>query len=237
MSGIGLVAEGIEVRYGAARALTDVSLQVAPGSAVAILGANGAGKSSLARALTGLIRPSKGRVTIGGRLVTRWTPHRIARLGVAHVPEGRGIFPGLTVHENLRLGVRSSVPRGERDEAIGLALERFPILGERLGQRAATLSGGQQQMLALARVFAAPPRLLVADELSLGLAPLLIEEVFDALREARSRGATLLLVEQFVARALSLCDSAIILRRGRVAWSGSADDALAAAGEHYLGSA
>jgi branched-chain amino acid transport system ATP-binding protein len=235
MSGVHLVVDEIDVRYGAARALSGVSLDIGPGSAVAILGANGAGKSSLARAITGVVTPSGGQVAIDGQRVTRWAPHRIARLGVAHVPEGRGIFPGLTVLDNLRMGLRYCVARSDRDDAIGRALARFPILAERLTQRAATLSGGQQQMLALARVLAAPPRLIVADELSLGLAPILIDEVFDALREARSQGATLVLVEQFVGRALELCDTAVILRRGRIVWRGSTADAESAAAETYLG--
>jgi len=235
VSGAHLVVDDIDVRYGAARALSGVSLDVGPGGAVAILGANGAGKSSLARAITGVVTPNRGRVTIDGLQVTRWAPYRIARLGVAHVPEGRGIFPGLTVLDNLRMGLRYCVARHDREDAIGRALARFPVLAERLTQRAATLSGGQQQMLALARVLAAPPRLIVADELSLGLAPILIDEVFDALREARSQGATLVLVEQFVGRALELCDTALILRRGRVVWQGSTSDAGAAAAESYLG--
>ena len=235
MSGAHLVVDDIDVRYGNARALSGVSLDIEPGSAIAILGANGAGKSSLARAITGVVTPSRGQVTIDGQRVTRWSPHRIARLGVAHVPEGRGIFPGLTVLDNLRIGLRHSVARRDRDDAIGRALARFPILAERLSQGAGSLSGGQQQMLALARVLAAPPRLLVADELSLGLAPILIDEVFDALREARSRGATLVLVEQFVGRALDVCDTAVILRRGHIVWQGSTSDAEAAAAEAYLG--
>lgn len=235
MSGVHLVVDTIDVRYGAARALSGVSLDVEPGSALAILGANGAGKSSLARAITGVVTPSRGEVLIDDRRVTRWPPHRIARLGVAHVPEGRGIFPALTVLDNLRMGLRHAVPRHERSAAIERALTRFPILAERLGQRASTLSGGQQQMLALARVLAAPPHLVVADELSLGLAPLLIDEVFEALHEAREAGATLLLIEQFVGRALALCDTALILRRGQVAWRGSTADAEAAAAETYLG--
>lgn len=235
MSGVHLVVDDIDVRYGAARALSGVSLDVEPGSAIAILGANGAGKSSLARAITGVVTPSRGDVLIDGTRVTRWSPHRIARLGVAHVPEGRGIFPGLTVLDNLRMGLRYAVPHHERGAAIERALTRFPILTERLGQRASTLSGGQQQMLALARVLAAPPHLVVADELSLGLAPLLIDEVFEALHEAREAGATLVLIEQFVGRALALCDTALILRRGQIVWRGSTEDAEAAAAETYLG--
>jgi branched-chain amino acid transport system ATP-binding protein len=235
VSGVHLVVDDIDVRYGAARALSGVSLDVEPGSAIAILGANGAGKSSLARAITGVVTPSRGEVLIDDTRVTRWSPHRIARLGVAHVPEGRGIFPGLTVLDNLRMGLRYAVPRHERAAAIERALTRFPILAERLAQRASTLSGGQQQMLALARVLAAPPHLVVADELSLGLAPLLIDEVFDALREARDAGATLVLIEQFVGRALALCDTALILRRGQIVWRGSTADAEAAAAATYLG--
>jgi branched-chain amino acid transport system ATP-binding protein len=231
------VVDDLHVRYGAAGAVSGVSLEVAPGAAVAVLGANGAGKSSLARAITGVVTPSSGQVLIDGQRVTRWAPYRIARLGVAHVPEGRGIFPGLTVVDNLRIGLRHSVAHHERDDAIDRALARFPILAERLTQRASTLSGGQQQMLALARVLAAPPRLLVADELSLGLAPILIDEVFGALREARSRGATLVLVEQFVARALDLCDTAVILARGQIVWRGPTAEAEAAATTHYLGDA
>ncbi len=155
--------------------------------------------------------------------------------GLAYVPEERAIFPHLTVLENLRVRLRYAVPRGERTAALDRALATFPVLAERRRQQAGTLSGGEQQMLSLARVLAAPPRLLVADEMSLGLAPRLVDLVFTALHQARQEGVALLLVEQYVERALELADQAVILRRGRVVWQGAASDAGSELVAGYLG--
>ena len=151
-----LQVDNLEVAYGEARALFGVSLEVAPGSAVAVLGANGAGKSSLASAIAGVLRPRAGRVVFDGRDITGRTPHRVSRLGIAYVPESRGVFPHLSVAENLKVQLRYAVPRTQRRAAIDRALETFPVLAERRSQQAGTLSGGEQQMLSLARVLAAP---------------------------------------------------------------------------------
>jgi branched-chain amino acid transport system ATP-binding protein len=232
-----LAVEALEVSYGRARALAGVSLDVAPGGAVAVLGANGAGKSSLAAAVAGIVRPAAGRVRFDGRDVTGWAPYRLSRLGVAYLPEGRGIFPQLSVTENLRMMLRHAVPRSERDAAVEKAAELFPVLGHRRRQLAGTLSGGEQQMLALARVLAAPPRILVADELSLGLAPLLIDLVFETLQKARAAGVSVLLIEQYADRALAFVEKAVILRRGEVIWAGPASDAREHMVAGYLGEA
>ena len=232
-----LTVEDLDVAYGDAQALFGVGLEVAARAAVAVLGPNGAGKSSLAAAVGGRVRPTGGRIGFDGHDVTGWPAHRLARLGLAFVPEGRAIFPHLTVLENLRVRLRYAVPARQRSAALDRAFAAFPVLAERRRQAAGTLSGGEQQMLSLARVLAAPPRLLVADEMSLGLAPLVVELVFDALAQARREGAAVVLIEQYVQRALRLADTAVILRRGRVVWRGptsEAEDELLAG---YLGTA
>jgi branched-chain amino acid transport system ATP-binding protein len=230
-----LSVEGLDVDFGASRVLFDVSLEVPEGSVIAVLGANGAGKSTLAGAISGLVTPTAGRIVFDGRDVTAWPAHRVARAGVTHVLEGRGIFPGLTVAENLRLAVSRTVPKPDRPAAIARALELFPVLAERRRQAAATLSGGERQMLALARVLGAPPRLLVADELSLGLAPRLVASTFEVVAQAKAAGVTIVLIEQYIERALELADTALILRRGRVVWSGPAGAVGADVLDHYLG--
>jgi len=230
-----LQVEALDARYGNARALFDVSFAVPRGSVTAVLGANGAGKSTLARAISGILRPAAGTVFFEGRNTTRWSAHRLARAGIAHVPEGRGVFPGLSVHDNLRMGLRHASPRSARPQAIERAYELFPRLAERRKQIAGTLSGGEQQMLALARVLAVPPTLLVADEMSLGLAPRLVDNIFENIERARTEGVTVLLIEQFIDRALSIADHALVLRRGELVWSGSASAARETAVAQYLG--
>jgi branched-chain amino acid transport system ATP-binding protein len=230
-----LEIDHVDVRYGEARALFGVSLAVDAGTMVAVLGANGAGKSSLAAVIAGSVRPARGRVVLDGDDLTGAPPHAFARAGVAYVPEGRGIFPHLSVIDNLRVLLRHAVPARERADAIERALELFPVLGERRQQRAGTLSGGEQQMLALARVLAAPPRLLVADEMSLGLAPKMADVVFEALVRAHHDGVTVVLVEQYAERALSIADTAVVLHQGTVQWSGAARDAGAEVLAGYLG--
>jgi branched-chain amino acid transport system ATP-binding protein len=225
----------LEVAYGDARALFGVSFDVVAGETLAVLGANGAGKSSLAAAVAGAVPARSGRIELDGTDVTTWPAHRMSRAAVAYVPEGRGIFPHLTVIENLRVALSHAVPTRERGDAIDRAIETFPVLGERRRQQAGTLSGGEQQMLSLARVLAVPPRLLVADEMSLGLAPRLVDLVFDALRRAREEGVTILLVEQYVERALGFADRALILRRGRIGWQGPTADAADELLAGYLG--
>ncbi|GIU86679.1 MAG: ABC transporter ATP-binding protein [Acidimicrobiia bacterium] len=230
-----LRVDDLEVAYGPARALFGVSLTVGHGGVVAVLGANGAGKSSLAAAVAGAAPRTAGRVVFDGTDITSWPPHRVARLGVAYVPEGRGIFPHLSVIDNLRIMVRRAAPRAGRAAALDRAIHLFPVLGERRRQAAGTLSGGEQQMLALARVLAVPPRLLVADEMSLGLAPRMVDLVFDGLARARAEGVAILLVEQYVERALTLADEAVVMRQGVIAWRGPAAQAHREVRAGYLG--
>jgi branched-chain amino acid transport system ATP-binding protein len=232
-----LAVEDLDVAYGDAQALFGVGLEIAASAAVAVLGPNGAGQSSLAAAIGGRVRPSGGRIRFEGRDVTGWPAHRLTRLGIAFVPEDRAIFPHLTVLENLRVRLRYAVPSGERSAALDRALAAFPLLAERRHQPAGTLSGGEQQMLSLARVLAAPPRLLIADEMSLGLAPIVVELVFDALTQARREGVAVLLIEQYVQRALAFADRAVILRRGHVAWHGPTSEAGDELVAGYLGNA
>ncbi|MFD8820423.1 ABC transporter ATP-binding protein, partial [Streptomyces sp. NPDC059627] len=224
----------LAVDYGIAAAVRGVSLSVPKGSVTALLGANGAGKSTVARALSGLVPVRSGRVVFGDVEITGLPAHRIRQLGLACLPEGRGVFPTLTVAENLRVAVRTA-PKNERAEAIDRAMDLFPILGERGSQLAGTLSGGQQQMLSLARVLAHLPRLVIADEISLGLAPLVVDEVFEGLRRAIGMGVSIIVIEQFAHRALELADDCHILRRGRLVWSGAAADARGDIFDHYLG--
>lgn len=224
----------LSVRYGEALALADVDLAVHPGEVVAVLGANGAGKSTLGSAASGLVRSHSGTVHIDAVDVTEWPVHRRARSGIAHVPELRGVFTGLSVLDNLKAGT-VRLGRRQQREAIARAFALFPILADRRKQNAGTLSGGERQMLALARVLSSPPRLLIADEMSLGLAPRLVAEVFDGLRRVREEGVAVLLVEQYVDRAVAIADRAVILRRGRLVWEGPAGQATDEVRAHYLG--
>ena len=182
-----LTVEDLDVRYGSSRALFGVSVTVDPGTVLAVLGANGAGKSTLARAVSGLVPCTGGRVFFDGQEISGKPAHRIRKLGLTYIPEGRGIFPGLSVVDNLRMAVAQE-KRQERADAIDRAIDRFPVLGQRRTQRAGSLSGGEQQMLALARALAVSPKLIIADEMSLGLAPIVTESVFMGLEEARQVG-------------------------------------------------
>jgi branched-chain amino acid transport system ATP-binding protein len=230
-----LTVRDLRVKYGNAVALDGMSLTATRGSVTALLGSNGAGKSTLARALAGLVPASAGTIRFDGTDISGMPASRINKLGLAYLPEGRGVFPTLTVNENLSMAVQR-LPAAERNAAIDHAVTLFPVLGERRKQIAGTLSGGQQQMLSLARVLARAPRLLIADEISLGLAPVIVDEVFEALERAIAEGVSVILIEQFVHRALELADTCHIMRRGSVVWSGAASDARAEVLEHYLGS-
>ncbi len=225
----------VQVAYGEARALFGVSLTVARGSVTAILGANGAGKSSLASAMAGVVHPSAGRVVFDGHDITGKSSHAIAKLGLAYVPESRNLFPHLSVKDNLWAQLRFSLPRAQRKDAYDRAMDMFPVLADRRTQAAGTLSGGEQQMLALARVLAATPTLLIADEMSLGLAPRIVDLVFESLQRARDEGVTVVLIEQFVERALGFADRAVVLRHGLVGWQGAAADAGDELLAEYLG--
>lgn len=206
--------------YGPYRALFDVSFRVRPGGILALVGSNGAGKSTVARTMTGLVTATSGRVLFGGHDVTDLPAYKIARLGMAHVVEGRGVFSSLTVEENLTLVFRQRQGRGKLAANLERAYTAFPILGERRKQMAGTLSGGQQRLLSLAKVLVVPSKVLVADELSLGLAPVIVDQVYDGLREINRNGTALIVVEQQVHRVLELANWAVVLDHGSVCYEG-----------------
>ena len=219
---------GLTAHYGLVRALSDVSLKVEEGSITAILGANGAGKTTLLRVISGLVRPSSGRITAFGEDVTALSTDRIARFGIAHVPEGGGVIPELTVEENLRLGALWRKDKADRGAALAEVLELFPPLVPRRAKAAGTLSGGERQMLAIGRGLMGRPRLLLLDEPSLGLAPLVAAKIMAVLRDLRAAtGLTVLLVEQNARSALSISDHGFVLGLGAVVASDDADTLLA----------
>jgi branched-chain amino acid transport system ATP-binding protein len=230
-----LTVEDLCVHYGQAMAVSKTSFTIQRGHALAILGPNGAGKSSLARAISGLVPASSGTVTLNGRDITADAPHRVRQAGVIHLPEGRGVFRRLTVTENLRMATVGLGGRQARHDAIEQAFEFFPSLAARRKYLARNLSGGEQQMLSLARALVTSPTLLIADELSLGLAPLLVDAVFEGLARSREAGVTLLIIEQYVHRALQFADECLVLQRGAVAWQGAADGTGEDLLRHYLG--
>ena len=207
----------VEAGYGPFRALFGVSLALEEGRVLALLGANGAGKTTVARVCTGLVQPTAGQFRFEGVDVTGQPAFRIARLGIVHAPEGRSVFASLTVEENLELSFRREFGRSGVKAALDRAYELFGRLGERRKQLAGTLSGGEQRMLSLARVLVHPPRLLVADELSLGLAPIVVDEVYETLASVRDAGTAILIVEQHVGHALAIADDVAVLSKGRVA--------------------
>ncbi|MGB9112451.1 MAG: ATP-binding cassette domain-containing protein [Acidimicrobiales bacterium] len=218
----------VSASYGPYRALFSVSFAIAKGSAVALIGPNGSGKSSVARVCTGLVPATAGTIHLGALDVTRWPAWKIARDGIGHVPEGRSVLGSLTVEENLELAYRVALGRHHVPDAITRAYETYPRLGERRDQLAGTLSGGEQRMLAVARVLSVPMKLLIVDELSLGLAPSAVDEVYDALTRVREHGTALLLIEQHVEWALELVERAVVLSHGTVVFEGPAADARAA---------
>lgn len=234
-AGATLTIDGVRVHYGSFQALFDVDIHVPAGSLLAILGANGAGKSTLGRAIAGLVPVSAGSIALDDQPITGWSPHRIRRAGIAYIPEGRGIFPALSVHDNLRMAVRQLGSRDARRAAIDRAIELFPVLGQRRTQLAGSLSGGEQQMLGLARALAVEPRVVIADEMSLGLAPIIVDQVFERIEDVRRSGVTVLLVEQFVHRALSIADRCVVMARGSVAWSGTPGEVGDELLDRYLG--
>ncbi len=232
-----LSIENLEVSYGLIRAIKGISLEVNEGEIVSLIGANGAGKTTTMHALCNLLPKQNGRVVFDGTDITNMPAHRLVPLGISQVPEGRRIFGELTVAENLRLGAYTRHSKQEYAETIARIYERFPILRERSRQIAGTLSGGEQQMLAMSRALMAHPRLLLLDEPSMGLSPLYVSEVFDMIRKIREDGTTILLVEQNAKKALSISDRAYVLEIGRITRSGTgaellADDAIRRA---YLG--
>jgi branched-chain amino acid transport system ATP-binding protein len=217
-----LELRGVDVFYGDAQALWEVDLDVADGEIVCIVGPNGAGKSTLVQAIAGLLPVRRGRIGVDGTDITRHPAHRVCESGVAIVPEGRRIFPGMTVADNLDLGAYRGEARRRFTRTRRWVLDLFPRLEERAGQLAGTLSGGEQQMLAIGRGLMACPRVLLLDEPSLGLAPVIVDEVFDVIGEINAAGVAVVLVEQNVQRALELATRAYLLSEGRVRMSGSA---------------
>jgi branched-chain amino acid transport system ATP-binding protein len=211
-----LTLQDITAGYGATTVLRGVDLVVPDASVVALLGANGAGKTTLLRVASGLLKPSGGRIVLDEVDVTRQTPHELVARGICHVPEGRGIFPSLTVRDNLVL----QSANGEEKAAIERAVAAFPRLGERLAQAAGTLSGGEQQMLALARAYVQHPTVVLLDEVSMGLAPKVVDEIFAFFTLLRNHGTSLLLVEQYVTRALAAAEYVYLLDRGEIAFAG-----------------
>jgi branched-chain amino acid transport system ATP-binding protein len=215
--------QGLVAGYGPVRALDDVSLEVGAGETVAIVGANGAGKTSLLMAISGLVPLRSGQIRYQGRPLAGVSPHEIARAGIGHVPEGRRIFPYLTVRENLELGAVARRERAGLREDIAAACDLFPVLASRMRQLGGTLSGGEQQMLAIARALVGRPRLVLLDEPSLGLAPLMVEKVFAAIASLGARGIAVVLVEQNARASLRLATRAHVLEHGRIVLSGAGD--------------
>jgi branched-chain amino acid transport system ATP-binding protein len=227
-----LALQGVSGGYGNTQVLRDVHLVVPAGGVVALLGPNGAGKTTLLRMCSGLLHPMRGTIWVDGTDATMAAPHALVALGVCHVPEGRAVFPSLTVAENLRLlGGRGS-------DAVDRAVDAFPVLGRKLTQTAGTMSGGEQQMLALARSYLRDPSYVLLDEVSMGLAPKVVDEIFEYIGHLTASGAALLLVEQYVHKALELADFAYVINKGHITFAGEASeldaDSLAAS---YLGTA
>jgi branched-chain amino acid transport system ATP-binding protein len=221
-----LTVDGLETFYGSIQALKGVSFEVPEGSIVTLLGANGAGKSTTLKSISGLVPPARGTVTFTGRRIDGLPSEQIVRLGISHVPEGRELFPELTVLENLRMGAYTRTDKRAIERSLEQAQAHFPILAERRLQLAGTLSGGEQQMLAIGRALMAEPRLLLLDEPSLGLAPMLVEEIFRIIREIHDNGTTVLLVEQNANKALSIADYGYVLETGTVSLAGDSRQLL-----------
>jgi branched-chain amino acid transport system ATP-binding protein len=214
--------DNVHTYYGQIHALKGISLEVNEGEVVTLIGANGAGKSTTLRTISGLVRPRSGNITLDGKSINHVAPHDITKLGIGHVPEGRRIFPALTVRENLEVGA-FTVPTREVERRIDATFTLFPRLKERLHQMGGTLSGGEQQMLAMARGLTLNPRILLLDEPSMGLAPVLVDSIFDIIRELHSKGTTILLVEQNARLALQVADRGYILQTGQIVLHDSAE--------------
>ena len=221
-----LEIKDLEVHYGVIRAIKGISFEVNQGEVIALIGANGAGKTTTLHTITGLIRPSGGQIIFDGKDITKTPAHKIVSMGMAHVPEGRRIFQQLTVLENLKLGAYTRKNSAEIADSLKMVYERFPRLEERNNQVAGTLSGGEQQMLAMGRALMSKPRIILMDEPSMGLSPLLVSEIFDIIRVIRESGTTVLLVEQNAQKALSIADRAYVLETGAISLSGKSSDLI-----------
>src|SRR3954468_8477149 len=221
-----LTVEKLECRYGKVAALRGLSLEVRQGELVSLIGANGAGKTTTLKAISGVLRAAAGRIAFEGEDITRSSARRVLQVGIAHCPEGRRVFPYMTVRENLEMGCYLRKDAAGIDADMNRLFERFPILAERRAQAAGTLSGGEQQMLAISRALMSRPKLVLFDEPSLGLAPNIVERTFEIIRQIRADGVTVVMVEQNAAAALELSDRAYVMEQGRVALSGSGADLL-----------
>ena len=232
-----LEIKDIEVYYGMIQAIKGISFEVNEGEVIALIGANGAGKTTTLHTITGLLSPKKGSVIFEGKDITKVPAHKIVSLGLAHVPEGRRVFAELTVYENLKMGAYTRKDKDEIEKTLEMVYKRFPRLEERKNQLAGTLSGGEQQMLAMGRALMSHPKIIVMDEPSMGLSPILVNEIFDIIQEVSKGGTTVLLVEQNAKKALSIADRAYVLETGRIVLEGDAkvlmnDDSIKKA---YLG--
>jgi branched-chain amino acid transport system ATP-binding protein len=221
-----LSVEHVDLSYNGVHAVQSVSFRVATGEIVALIGGNGNGKSTILKGVSGILHPDSGRVTFEGRDITRLEAHRIVGLGLSHVPEGRHLFPYLSIYKNLLLGAYLVADKGEVEERMEYVYSIFPILKERATQKAKTLSGGEQQMLAIGRGLMSRPKLLMLDEPSWGIAPILVDRIFEVIGEIRKNGVTVLLVEQDVEAALDICDRAYVVQTGRIVLEGPGRELL-----------
>lgn len=213
-----LTLDSVTTAYGGTTVLRNVDLNVGKGEVLALLGPNGAGKTTLLRTATGFVKPKSGSIRMGERDLTGASPHTFTRAGICHLPEGRGIFPSLSVRDNLLVHARTR----KLDDAVAEATALFPVLGKRLKQLAGSLSGGEQQMLALSRAYLTDPQVVIVDEASLGLAPIIVDHIYEALQVLVQRGMALILVEQYVQKVLGLAQRVCVLSRGEIVWSGIA---------------
>ncbi len=221
-----LEVKDLEVHYGVIKAIKGISFEVNQGEVIALIGANGAGKTTTLHTVTGLIQPSHGQIIFDGKDITKTPAHKIVSMGMAHVPEGRRVFQQLTVLENLKLGAYTRKDKNLISATLNMVYERFPRLEERKNQVAGTLSGGEQQMLAMGRALMSNPRIILMDEPSMGLSPLLVSEIFDIIKVISEGGTTVLLVEQNAQKALSIADRAYVLETGNISLSGNADELI-----------
>ena len=221
-----LEVKDLQVYYGVIQALKGISFHVNQGEVIALIGANGAGKTTTLQTLTGILSPKSGSIVFEGKDLTRTPAHKIVEMGMAHVPEGRRVFADMSVYENLLLGAYTRKDKAEIAESLASVYKRFPRLEERKGQRAGTLSGGEQQMLAMGRALMSRPRIILMDEPSMGLSPIFVNEIFDIIREVSESGTTVLLVEQNAKKALSIADRAYVLETGSITMDGKAEDLL-----------
>lgn len=221
-----LEIKDLEVYYGMIQAIKGVSFEVNEGEVIALIGANGAGKTTILHTITGLLEAKKGSVSFDGKDITKIPAHKIVSMGMAHVPEGRRVFANLSVLQNLKMGAYTRKDKNEIEETLNNVYKRFPRLEERQNQLAGTLSGGEQQMLAMGRALMSHPRIILMDEPSMGLSPIFVNEIFDIIKEVSAGGTTVLLVEQNAKKALSISDRAYVLETGKIVLSGNADDLL-----------